>query len=169
MSVYKKIMQRIADAVLCIAILCFLSMLFCGGAQVVSRYVFNMSLDWTEEVARFMFIISVLLGSALCVRNMGHIRVDLVVIRLSAGMRRLTALLVLAANAALFVVMLWFGIVISWATMGQTAPATNISMGLVYAAVPFSALLMLLFLAEQVPDIMLRKDGAASAKEGVAP
>ncbi|MDR2056421.1 MAG: TRAP transporter small permease [Desulfovibrio sp.] len=165
MPTYKKVVKRIADAVLRISILCFLLMMFCGGAQVVSRYVFNMSLDWTEEVARFMFIISSLLGAALCFRSMGHVRVDLVVMRLSARMQRQIALLVLVADAALFTVMLGFGVVIAWVTMGQVAPATEIPMGLVYAVVPISGLLMLLFLVEQMLDIVFQKDNAAPTKE----
>ena len=161
MTAYSRLMKITADVTLQAAILCFLLMMLCGGAQVLSRYVFNMSLDWTEEVARFMFIAVTLLGSALCVRNMGHINVDLVVLRLPAKIQRQTAVLVLAANGALFMVIFWYGIEISLATMEQLAPATGVPMGLVYAAVPLGGLLMLLFLVEQGLNMRRAKDDAA--------
>lgn len=165
MLAYSKAMQIVFDAVMRISIACFLIMMFCGGAQVLSRYVLNMSLDWTEEVARFMFIATALLGSALCVRTMGHISVDLVVMRLSAGARLACAILVLAANAVMFLILLVYGIEISLTTMEQLAPATEISMGAVYAIVPVSGLLMLLFLSEQALGLLLTKNDAATGEQ----
>ncbi len=163
---YNRAMQIVFDMVMRISIVCFLVMMFCGGAQVLSRYVFNMSLDWTEEVARFMFIAAALLGSALCVRTMGHISVDLVVMRLPAIGQRICAILVLVSNTMMFAVLFVYGIEISHTTMAQMAPATGISMGLVYAIVPVSGILMLLFLTEQTLDLFLRKNGVASAQKG---
>lgn len=165
MLAYKKAMQALFNAVMHVSIVCFLIMMFCGGAQVVSRYAFNMSLDWTEEVARFMFIATALFGSALCVRTMGHISVDLVVVRISAGARRMCAWLVLAANAAMFIVLFVYGVEISLTTMAQLAPATEVSMGAVYAIVPVSGVLMLLFLTEQALD-MLRPTTAETGEQG---
>ena len=162
MHTYKRAMQLVFDNVMRLSIACFLIMMFCGGAQVLSRYVFNMSLDWTEEVARFMFIASALFGSALCVRTMGHISVDLVVTRISAGAQRVCAILVLAANAVMFAILVIYGIEISLTTMEQLAPATEVSMGLVYAIVPVSGLLMLLFLTEQALDLLCPKADASS-------
>ena len=163
MAAYSKAMDIIAKIVMQISIACFMAMMFCGMAQVVTRYVLNTSLDWTEEVARFMFIATTLFGSALCIRTNGHIAVDLFVSRLSARMQRQLAAVVLLADAALFLVMVKYGVEISLVTIDQEAPATEISMGLVYALVPVGGALMLLFVAEQAL-ILLR--GAAPVAGG---
>jgi C4-dicarboxylate transporter, DctQ subunit len=43
--------------------------------QIISRYVFDHSFAWTEELARFSFIWMVYLSSSLAVREGTHVRV----------------------------------------------------------------------------------------------
>jgi len=64
------------------------------GGQVFSRYALNHSLFWSEELARYLFIYLVFLGSAIVLRRNGHIQVSFFVERLPAGMRRGVAVLV---------------------------------------------------------------------------
>lgn len=44
--------------------------------QVVYRYVLADSLSWSEELARYMFIWSVAMGSALALKTRSHIGVE---------------------------------------------------------------------------------------------
>lgn len=44
--------------------------------QFVTRYVLNDSLAWTEEVASFLLVALVFVGSIMCVRLRRHIQVD---------------------------------------------------------------------------------------------
>ncbi len=46
--------------------------------QFFTRYVLNNSLAWTEEIAINCLIVTVFLGSAMCVRMSRHIRVDFI-------------------------------------------------------------------------------------------
>lgn len=64
------------------------------GGQVFSRYVLNHSLFWSEELARYLFIYLVFLGSAIVLRRNGHIQVSFFVERLPPGVRRAIAVLV---------------------------------------------------------------------------
>lgn len=44
--------------------------------QVVLRYVFNASNAWSEELARYLFIYDVFIGSAIALRKNSHLQVD---------------------------------------------------------------------------------------------
>jgi len=64
------------------------------GAQIFARYVLNHSLFWSEELARYLFIYLVFLGSAIVLRRNGHIQVSFFVERLPTGVRWSVAVLV---------------------------------------------------------------------------
>jgi len=64
------------------------------GAQIFARYVLNHSLFWSEELARYLFIYLVFLGSAIVLRRNGHIQVSFFVERLPPGPQRSVAVLV---------------------------------------------------------------------------
>lgn len=44
-------------------------------AQVMARYVFEIALHWTEEVAAMSMVWAVYMGASLCVRERFHIRI----------------------------------------------------------------------------------------------
>ena len=44
--------------------------------QVVLRYVFHASNAWSEELARYLFIYDVFIGSAIALRKNSHLQVD---------------------------------------------------------------------------------------------
>ncbi|KUO73056.1 MAG: hypothetical protein APF77_20510 [Clostridia bacterium BRH_c25] len=46
--------------------------------QVIMRYVFNSSLSWSEELARYIFIWQIWLGASIGVREKKHIKVELI-------------------------------------------------------------------------------------------
>jgi TRAP-type C4-dicarboxylate transport system permease small subunit len=54
----------------------------CVIAQVISRYMFNLGLTWTEELAGFAMPWAIYMGAALGVRERFHIRILVVVYRL---------------------------------------------------------------------------------------
>ena len=53
-------------------------------AQVVTRYVLNDPLIWSEELARYLFVWVSMIGAALAVRNGGHFGLDLLLRRMPA-------------------------------------------------------------------------------------
>jgi len=44
-------------------------------SQVVARYIFEVALHWTEEVAAISMVWAVYMGASLCVRERFHIRI----------------------------------------------------------------------------------------------
>ena len=62
--------------------------------QFITRYVFNDSAAWTEEIARYLLIATVFTGAAIGVAKNNHIQVDFFYRHLPAGFSRWMARLV---------------------------------------------------------------------------
>ena len=45
--------------------------------QIISRYIFGYTFEWSEELARFLFVWVVFIGSALIIGDKGHMAVTL--------------------------------------------------------------------------------------------
>jgi len=73
--------------------------------QFVTRYVFNDSAAWTEEIARYLLIGTVFVGAAIGVAKNNHIQVDLLYRWLPAKAARVLALVVDVLRIAFFVAM----------------------------------------------------------------
>jgi len=112
------------------------------SAQIVSRYVFNFPLGWTEEMARFSFVWVSFLGASALMQVREHINVTVFVERFPP---RLQALCGFLANCCGLVCTYFFligGIALTSNEWQQLAPATEVPMGWIYLVIPASAALM---------------------------
>ncbi|MEM7021625.1 MAG: TRAP transporter small permease [Pseudomonadota bacterium] len=112
---------------------------------VVSRYVFNFVLSWSEEVPRYLLIWISFLGAAVCVDLKDHIAFDYFLKRFSG---RLGSLIKMVINGAMFFfgwIMFFFGIQFVedfGSDLMESIPYTNIWY---YTAMPISGALIMLF------------------------
>jgi TRAP-type C4-dicarboxylate transport system permease small subunit len=67
-----------------LALLVFTGVIVITLLQVLARYVLQIPLPWTEELARTLFVASMMVGIALAARRHEHIVVDFLFVRLSA-------------------------------------------------------------------------------------
>jgi TRAP-type C4-dicarboxylate transport system permease small subunit len=107
--------------------------------QVFSRSVLDDPPAWTEEIARYVFTWKIFLGAALAFGRGSHIVVDAVMAVLSGPARRIVAILGYLASLALLVPLVWFGIAMVELTSNTWATASNLNIGVVYAALPVGA------------------------------
>ncbi|MEV8468864.1 TRAP transporter small permease [Fluviibacterium sp. DFM31] len=91
MSVLKWLERHIEEMICCICLAVIAVSVF---AQVAARYVFDVALHWTEEVAAISMVWAVYMGASLCIRERFHIRIMVVVSALPAAMAR--AMIILA-------------------------------------------------------------------------
>ena len=56
--------------------------------QVITRYLLDIALHWTEEVAAISMVWAVYMGASLCVRERYHIRILVAVQSLPSGVGR---------------------------------------------------------------------------------
>ena len=88
----------------CMALLCIITF-----ANVVVRYLSNVSFAFTEEFSVFLMLVLTLLGSVVAFAEGRHIRITLLVDLLPKAGRQFCAALEWLANIALFGLLTWFG------------------------------------------------------------
>lgn len=124
------------------------AMLAVAIAQIVSRAVFNYTLDWAEEVARMALVWSVLLAAPLGYRSGAHVAIAVFVESLPPRLLYGTALLVNLLVGWICVMLLIESA--SFVERGMTivASAVPVRMGWVYSIVPLSLAALLLVALE---------------------
>jgi len=119
-------------------------------AQVISRYVFNSSLVWTEEISRYFFILLAFSGLSYGVRAGAHLRIDLFetfVPMLKKPFEYLTDLC-FVVFCVLMLRPAYAGVVFI-RDSGQVSPAMEIPMYIVYLPLAFAIVLSLLRIVEK--------------------
>lgn len=115
-------------------------------ANVVARYVFNLSLAWVNEMGEFTLLWLTFLGGARAVQLGAHLSITELVDAAGPGLKRLLGWVADAVAAAVMLAMLVWGSTLSAQMMGQTLSVTYIPMGLAYASMPAGAALGLFFI-----------------------
>lgn len=82
--------------------------------QVVMRYVFQNSLSWSEELARYIFLWQTWVGASYAVRLRRHLRVEMVADLMKGRLRKWYEL-------AVFIVWFAFSVFIAWQGSVMTA------------------------------------------------
>ncbi|WGF90437.1 TRAP transporter small permease [Marinivivus vitaminiproducens] len=88
-----------------VTLVVFWGMAVCVFLQFFTRYVLNNSFAWTEEIAINGLIVTVFLGSVMCVRLSRHIQVDVLYYYLPRRTARFLAIGVDIARIAFFAYM----------------------------------------------------------------
>ena len=133
--------------------------------QVVMRYVFQNSLSWSEELARYIFLWQTWLGASYAVKEHRHLRVEMLADRFK-GRSRLVF--------ELFVLLVWFGfsaflayqgyrMTAFLAQSGQSSAAMQIPISWAYASVPVGCGLMALRLVGEIRRVLA--EALATPKE----
>lgn len=114
--------------------------------QVVLRYVFNYSLHWSEEVARYLIIWFIFVGSSIAVREKAHAAVDALVVYLPSSLKKVFSLLAnFAAIIFCFIVIAsGYESVVNVFEIGNITPSLGIPMYIPYLAIPVGGLLMMI-------------------------
>lgn len=123
-----------------------LGMVFTIFAQVVTRYVFKMPLTWSEEIARYMFIWLIFLGSAIAVGKKSHIIIDIAITHIPEKFATYTNMLVNVLIVIYIVVITYSGFLVLPVVTSSFSSALQISYVYIYAAVPVSGLISLVYL-----------------------
>ena len=108
-------------------------------AQVVLRYLFNTSIDWSEEVSRLLFVWSMFLAIPLGIREGAHVGIELLTSHIPEGPRAVLAKLCAAVAAAMMLVVVWQTIKVSQVTWDELMQSLNISSGWFMVPVAISA------------------------------
>ncbi|GAK14055.1 TRAP-type C4-dicarboxylate transport system, small permease component [Geomicrobium sp. JCM 19039] len=111
---------------------------------VVLRYFFGESLSWSGELARYLIIWFIFIGSSIAVRERAHAKVDIVISYVPATIKR--ALSIIASTFAiifcLFIVVSGIQMIQNTMIYSNYTPALNLPMYIPYLALPVGSSLM---------------------------
>lgn len=124
-----------------------------GFVQVFTRYIFNYSFTWFEELGRYLGVFIAFLGASIGVKTGSHFTMDLIVSRLGRAWQGRVRALTNALSAAFFFVVAFY----SWKIVARmhgyetTSPTMELPMYLVYLPIPvFSVFIGIRFLIKAV-------------------
>lgn len=116
---------------------------------VLSRYVFNYSLAWSDELASLCFVWVTLLGSVAAVRRRTHMTMGFFPQFFGPRGQRRVGLYVMGATLFFLTFMVAQGIVLTRATLYDYSPVLRFPVGISYLSLPVAGTLMLIYAVRQ--------------------
>lgn len=164
----KKLFDRLEIGLCALMVILLAGMTVLIGSQVFARYLLNQPLYWTEELGRHFMIWMVFMASAVCLRRGYHLNINFLETRIKPKARMILGLVMAVLLGYFFYLMIIHGWSLTQKTMGQRSSALHYPMGLVYAAMPISGLLMFLINLEKavISLVDYRKKTAPGESDG---
>ena len=141
-SIWDVIKKNPLEVVLCVVLVAIVAVTF---SQVLFRYVFRTSLDWSEELARFLFLWLAALSSAYAFKTKSHFALRFVVNRFGTGLRTVVNDLVVLSVSIFLIVFTYQAVIYTLSVTNQTAPGTQMSMAIPYSSAVVGGALMLYY------------------------
>lgn len=107
---------------------------------------------WTEEMARFLFIWTIMIGAMIGVRESTHFEVDVWPHRTGPRVAALARLLGRLGILALALVFVFAGIKFTQFALNRISELAELPLWLIHVAWPITGVTWLIFLGEQVYD-----------------
>jgi C4-dicarboxylate transporter DctQ subunit len=133
------------------------------AVQVFNRYVLQSSLDWSEELARYLFIWAVYVGCSYATQMDRHLEVTIIRTIFNGKLARPVTILASIFTLAfcIFATVLGVKFIIFLASTGQKTPALEINAYWVYLCMPVGLGFMGIRTAERLWWLITGKINAA--------
>ena len=162
----RRLAKTLRFAAATIVVACFAYMTIAVLAQVFGRYLFNYSISWTEETAKFAQIWVVFMGAGIAMRRGWHVAVDVLPSMLPLGPARAVSAVV-AAGCIGFLGLVIFGslplIELGW--MFEVSPVLQVPMWIIYLCIPLGAVYFAFEIVYSVVDRWDRPYGLPASTE----
>lgn len=125
--------------------------------QVIMRYVFNSSLSWSEELARYIFIWQIWLGASIGVRDKKHIKVELIFGLVKGRGKKVIDIIAsfIWLTFSIFITVNGTQLVLDLVQKGALSSGMRIPLYFVYASLPLSTGVMALRLIMEVYETVI--------------
>jgi TRAP-type C4-dicarboxylate transport system permease small subunit len=144
-EMYSRVLSVIVVASLVILIVPVSMQIFSRFTHIIPHYI------WTEEMARFLFVWTIMLGSILGVREGSHLVVDVwprMAPRPEAALRLLSSVAILI----MALVFVWAGLEFTSFAWYRISELAEMPLWLIHVAWPVAGVSWLVFLGEQFYD-----------------
>lgn len=123
---------------------------------VPTRYLFNYTPAYGEELARYVFVWIVFLCLPILARTGGHMAIETVTSRISGFKLKVCRLTADVFTLIFLVIMIWQGCFMVFRASFQTSPGLGISMSWVYLSIPIGCGVMLLNVLRNFLSLLIR-------------
>jgi TRAP-type C4-dicarboxylate transport system permease small subunit len=130
------------------------------GVSIILRFFFDQPVAWSNTITRYAYIHIVLLGAAVSYTEGTHARIDVIYERVSEKMKIVFDLVHYAVMLFLCLVLTIMGakhVVTMWQV--HSPILVGFPVGVVYLAVPMCAVVMMIYIFQQLAGIKDRKEG----------
>jgi TRAP-type transport system small permease protein len=100
------------------------AMIVVVSVQVFLRYIFNTSIDWSDEISRLLFVWCMFLAIPLGIREGSHVGVELLVTHFPQTTKRNIARVMSVVSIGLMAIVLYQTVIVSW---DELLPTVNLS------------------------------------------
>lgn len=133
--------ENILKALVVLSIGIMLAIVF---LQVISRYAFNYTPSFAEELSRYLFVWTVFLSLPLVAKTGGHMAIETITSRISGTKLKTCRVLADIFTFVFLFIMVYYGFKMVQLAHFQTSPAMVIPMSYVYIVIPVGCLIMAL-------------------------
>ncbi len=152
---YDKLLKGMRSVLYYLSGVMMLVMLIVIFTQVVTRYIFNYTPEWSEELARFLFVWVVFLGSALIMGESGHLAVEFLPTYFKdRPFGKVLRIITNLSGYVLIILLLVQGFKMTKTMTFQISPGLGLPMSYVYSVIPLGSILMLLYLFKETGRII---------------
>ena len=110
---------------------------------VFNRFLFKLSISWTEELARFLMIWVSMLGTAIALRKGAHVSITTCLSRFYR-FRQVAVWINFLILTVFLLIVCFYGVKLCYSQAGQLSPVLRLSMVWPLLAVPLGCLIMIL-------------------------
>ncbi len=139
--------RRIVDAAVnTFMVVTFIFIFIVVLLQIYYRYIIGSPLVWSEELSRYVFIWVSMVGWVLATRSGTHIRITFIEERLPGPIRKAVQTVFRVCTLLFLGVLAYWGADMASRTFGRSVVTLpGLTMGMVYAALPVSAILSMFY------------------------
>ena len=161
--VEKKVTAAVNKCVDWLSVVLFLIIFILALCQICMRYVLNKPLVWSEELIRYAFVWICYLGWVLGTRNRSHIQITIFVDLLPKILHKmidtLNSLILIVFSAYMIV----YGVQMTKASTMLPAITIPITISFVYAVVPFTNTLVIIYELLHLKNSVWKRDALKGA------
>ena len=154
METLHKIRKGMNTVVSTICIVLFAVMVVVGSYQIITRFIFNSPSTVSEELLTYTFAWMAIFSSAYVFGKRDHMRMTFIADKLPKEQRKILEIIIeLLIIAFAVIVLIYGGFTIMGLTMTQKTASLGVMMGVIYAVVPISGILIAIYGVLNVIDL----------------
>ena len=138
----KSLLKQPLELSLCLILVAIVGVTF---IQVLFRYIFHLSLAWSEELARYLFVWLAALASAYAFKTKSHFALRFLVNRFGKDLQKMIGTFVAFVVSTFLAIFVWKAVEFTVSMANQVAPSTQMSMAVPYSSAIVGGVLMLYY------------------------